>query len=89
MRMTLFPDQERTIAGLDRPRAPPSETGELVFRNVVIEKSRQIGETWLFAALLLWAALPPVQGLAMHQRPPRSPTAAGASRASSEDPVRL
>lgn len=68
MRITLWPDQQLTVAkwiDLDHLQA----TGELVFRNLVIEKSRQIGETWLFAALLLWALIyHPVQLLAMHQR---------------------
>lgn len=68
MRMTLFPDQERTIAewiDLDHLTAH----GELVFRNIVIEKSRQIGETWLFAAVLLWALVfHPIQGLALHRK---------------------
>lgn len=53
VRMRLFPDQVATIAAwidLDHLAA----TGELVFRNVVIEKSRQIGETWLFAAVICW-----------------------------------
>jgi hypothetical protein len=82
MRMTLFPDQERTIAAwIDLELLA---TGELVFRNVVIEKSRQIGETWLFAgAPALGAALPPVQGLAMHQR-----AAEIADRGWSEKPLR-
>lgn len=68
MRMELFPDQERTIAEwVDLEHL--AETGELVFRNIVIEKSRQIGETWLFAALLLWALVfHPIQGLALHRK---------------------
>lgn len=68
MRMTLFPDQETTIAAwLDLEHL--AETGELVFRNLVVEKSRQIGETWLFAVVMLWALLfHPVQGLALHRK---------------------
>lgn len=68
MRMILYPDQERTVdAWIDLELL--RETGELVFRNVVIEKSRQIGETWLFAALLCWALhYHAATGLAMHQR---------------------
>jgi len=56
IRMRLFPDQERTIGAwidLDQLAA----AGELRFRNVVIEKSRQIGETWLFAAVICWILL--------------------------------
>lgn len=68
MRMGLFPDQRATLeAWIDLELL--AETGELVFRDLVIEKSRQIGETWLFAAVLLWAILfHPVQGLVMHYR---------------------
>ena len=67
-RMRLFPDQRRTIeAWIDLDLL--AETGELVFRNVVIEKSRQIGETWLFAAVLAWTIIyHSVQGLVMHYR---------------------
>lgn len=68
MRMILFPDQETTVAAwidLEHLR----DTGELVFRNIVVEKSRQIGETWLFAVVMLWALLfHPVQGLAIHRK---------------------
>jgi hypothetical protein len=53
MRMRLFPDQVATVAAwIDLDRL--AETGEVVFRNIVIEKSRQIGETWLFAAVICW-----------------------------------
>jgi hypothetical protein len=68
MKVELFPDQERTIGewiDLEHLR----ETGELVFRNLVIEKSRQIGETWLFALVLTWALhYHQATGLALHQR---------------------
>lgn len=67
-RMRLFPDQRRTIAAwvdLDHLE----RTGELRFRNLVIEKSRQIGETWLFAAVFAWALHYHVlAALAIHQR---------------------
>lgn len=67
VRLLLFPDQEATIAAwidLEHLR----KTGELVFRNVAIEKTRQIGETWLFAALICWALhYHPVTGLAINQ----------------------
>lgn len=56
VRMRLFPAQVETIAAwidLDHLAA----TGELVFRNIDAEKSRQIGETWLFAALICWLLL--------------------------------
>lgn len=67
-RMGLFPDQVQTIAAwIDLPHL--EATGELVFRNVVIEKSRQIGETWLFAAVIAWALhYHAVQLLAIHQK---------------------
>jgi hypothetical protein len=53
LRMRLFPDQEATIdAWIDLPHL--AATGELVFRNIDAEKSRQIGETWLFAAAICW-----------------------------------
>lgn len=52
-RMHLFPSQQHTIdAYIDL--AHLAATGELVFRNIDAEKSRQIGETWLFAALFTW-----------------------------------
>lgn len=56
VRMRLFPDQVRTIdAWVDLGHL--AATGELVFRNIDAEKSRQIGETWLFAALICWLML--------------------------------
>lgn len=66
VRMRLFPAQRRTIdAWIDV--AHLEKTGELVFRNLVDEKSRQIGETWVFAAIICWALLyHRVTGLAMH-----------------------
>lgn len=68
VRMRLFPDQVATIeAVIDLPHL--QKTGELVWRNTAIEKSRQIGETWLFAALVAWAVHHhPVTGLAMHTK---------------------
>jgi hypothetical protein len=66
-RMTLFPDQERTIGDwIDLPHL--NATGELVFSNLIIEKSRQIGETWLFAAIICWLLLfhPGLVGGALH-----------------------
>lgn len=53
VRMRLFPGQVETITAwldLDHLQA----TGELRFRNIDAEKSRQIGETWLFAAVICW-----------------------------------
>jgi hypothetical protein len=66
VRLKLFPDQVRTVeAWIDLPHL--ARSGELVFRNAVIEKSRQIGETWLFAALIGWALhYHPVTGLAIN-----------------------
>ena len=66
--MILFPDQVATIdACIDLPHL--AKTGELVWRNVAIEKSRQIGETWVLAALVCWALLHhPTVGLAMHTK---------------------
>jgi len=53
VRMRLFPGQVQTItAWVDRDHL--AETGELRFRNIDAEKSRQIGETWLFAAVICW-----------------------------------
>lgn len=68
VRMTLFPDQGKTIeAAIDLPHL--RKTGELIWRNTAIEKSRQIGETWVFAALVIWALLHhAVTGLAMHTK---------------------
>jgi hypothetical protein len=67
VRMRLFPDQEATIAEwVDLPHL--AETGDLVFSNLIIEKSRQIGETWLFAAFIVWLLLfhPGLVGGALH-----------------------
>lgn len=68
VRMRLYPDQRLTIARwVDLERLEAS--GELVWRNLVIEKSRQIGETWLFAAVIAWALhYHPVVGMTMHVR---------------------
>lgn len=67
VRMRLFPDQERTLAEwIDLPYL--QQTGQVRFRaNLVIEKSRQIGETWLFAAAIAWLVHHHrVNGLCMH-----------------------
>lgn len=68
MRMRLYPAQRKTIRSwvdVEHLRA----TGELRWTNVAIEKSRQIGETWLFAAVLAWALhYHDVHGLAMHTK---------------------
>ena len=68
VRMTLFPDQEATIAAwvdLDLLAA----AGDVRFRNVVIDKSRQIGETVGLAAAVEWLLLHHrVDGLCMHQK---------------------
>ena len=54
VRMQLFPAQRATIdAWIDL--AHLEQTGEVVFRNLVAEKSRQIGETWVYAAIIAWA----------------------------------
>lgn len=67
VKMTLFADQEATIAAwidLDHLAA----TGQArPAGNVIIEKSRQIGETWAMAAVLAWLIHHhPVTALAMH-----------------------
>lgn len=66
IRMTLFPEQESTIAAwIDLDHL--AKTGEPRFRNVVIEKSRQIGETVGLAATIDWLAQHHrVTGLCMH-----------------------
>lgn len=66
VKMRQFPDQRATLnAWIDVPHL--KATGELVFRNVIIDKSRQIGETWEFAAIMCWAMhYHSVAGLAMH-----------------------
>lgn len=66
VRMQLFPAQIATLdAWVDLPHL--EQTGELVFRNLTDEKSRQIGETWVFAAAIVWALhYHRVTGLAMH-----------------------
>lgn len=66
VRFHPFPAQLRTLAAwvdLETLR----RTGLLVFRNIAIEKSRQIGETWAFAAILWWLLhFHASRGLAMH-----------------------
>jgi len=67
VRMRLFPSQQETIAAwIDLELL--ATTGTLRFvANLAIEKSRQIGETWLFAALVAWLVHHhPVTGLCMH-----------------------
>jgi hypothetical protein len=67
VRMRLFADQVATIAAwIDLDRL--AQTGELVFRNVDVEKSRQIGETWVFAAIICWLLLfhPGIVGGCLH-----------------------
>lgn len=65
-KLALFPAQEQTVrAWIDLDRL--ARTGQLRFLNIAIEKSRQIGETWVFAAIICWAVhYHPVTGLAMH-----------------------
>lgn len=53
VKMTLYPKQRETISEwIDLDHL--GRTGEVVFRNVLIEKSRQIGETWGIAAAVRW-----------------------------------
>jgi hypothetical protein len=69
VRMTeIWPDQERTIrAWINVPLV--EQTGELEFNNVLVEKSRQIGETWAIAAAVDWLlSYHEVRGLFMHTR---------------------
>lgn len=68
VRMRLFPDQEETIAAwIDLEHL--AATGEVRFRNVVIDKSRQIGETVGLAATVDWLLHHHrVDGLCMHQK---------------------
>lgn len=67
IKMRLFPDQRATIAAwIDLPHL--ESTGQArPAGNVVIEKSRQIGETWALAAAVAWLAHHhPVTVLCMH-----------------------
>lgn len=66
VRMTLFPQQEETLdAWIDLEHL--AKTGEPRFHNVVIEKSRQIGETVGVAAAIDWLLQHHrVTGLCMH-----------------------
>ena len=68
LKMTLYPDQRETIGNwidLERLKA----TGELEFWNLLIEKSRQIGETWAFASTVAWLLeFTTTRGLFMHTR---------------------
>lgn len=68
VRMRLYPAQRKTIRSwVDVAHLKAS--GELRWTNVAIEKSRQIGETWLFAAVICWAMhYHDVHGLAMHTK---------------------
>ncbi len=67
-RIRLFPDQELTISSwIDLPRL--AATGEPTFRNLLVEKSRQIGETWALAATVCWLLhYHHTRGLFMHTR---------------------
>lgn len=67
-KMTLFPDQVATIeAWIDLPHL--AATGQLRLSNLLIEKSRQIGETWLFAAIVCWFLhYHRLTGVYVHQR---------------------
>lgn len=64
----IWPDQERTLrAWINIPLV--ETTGELEFNNVLVEKSRQIGETWILAAAVDWLlTYHTVRGLFMHTR---------------------
>lgn len=67
VKMRLFPDQVETIsAWIDLPHL--EATGQArPAGNVIIEKSRQIGETWVLAAVIAWLVHHhPVTVLAMH-----------------------
>lgn len=69
VRFQPFPGQTRTIEAwvdLEQLRA----ANALRFRNLVAEKSRQIGETWLFAVLVAWILHHRAgsMGLALHKR---------------------
>jgi len=68
VKMTLFPDQEESLASwIDLGHL--AATGELHFRNMALDKSRQIGETWGFMATIVWALLfHTVRGLVMSLR---------------------
>lgn len=68
VRLAPFPGQVATVeAWIDL--AHLERTGELVWQDVVAEKSRQIGETWAVAAVLAWALhLHRITGLAMHEK---------------------
>ena len=68
VRFRLFPDQQETIrAWIDLDHL--ADTGELRLRNLAIEKSRQIGETWLFALVIVWILhYHRAAGLAMHKK---------------------
>lgn len=64
----IWPDQRRTIeAWINVPLL--EATGELEFHNVLVEKSRQIGETWAVAAIVDWIlTYHRARGLFMHTR---------------------
>jgi hypothetical protein len=77
-----LPRPGRDDRGVDRPR-PPRRPASSIFRNVAIEKSRQIGETWLFAAVVCWALhYHPSPGSRCTRRAARSTTAASATPSS-------
>jgi hypothetical protein len=69
MRFAPFPGQVQTLtAWVDL--AALSRGNELRFRNVLIEKSRQIGETWGLAVMLAWILhyRPGAMLLCLHKR---------------------
>lgn len=69
VRFDPYPDQIRTVEEwIDLERL--AHSGELTFAaNLILEKSRQIGETWLFAVIDHWILHHHVAtGLFMHQR---------------------
>ncbi len=71
VRMRLFPQQEETIAEwIDLGLL--ADSGQLRFRNLVIDKSRQIGETVGLCAALTWLIHHHrVVGLCMHVKLPK------------------
>ncbi|HLE99651.1 MAG TPA: hypothetical protein VI540_07105 [Gaiellaceae bacterium] len=69
VRFSPFPGQRQTLeAWIDLELLATSNA--LRFRNLVAEKSRQIGETWLFAVVVLWVLhyRANSMGLALHKR---------------------
>src|SRR3990172_6683181 len=69
VRFAAFPGQRQTLESwIDLETLAAS--GALHFRNVLIEKSRQIGETWAFAVAIAWILhyRSGSMGLALHRR---------------------